>query len=133
MVSFIYLMFQFQSHTQFGGIETFCPPPPRKYFDLGVLKHFELKNQRRKIVKIHKDFEQYQVFMYNFLCQNVLIFYLSTSLPPSLPRYLLVCLSISLSLSVSVCLSVYLSIYLSISLSASLSIYIYYIYIYIYI
>ena len=131
MVSFIYLMFQFQSHTQFGGIETFCPPPPRKYFDLGVLKHFELKNQRRKIVKIHKDFEQYQVFMYNFLCQNVLIFYLSTSLPPSLPRYLLVCLSLYLYLSL--CLSVCLSVYLSLSLSLCLSIYLYILYIYIYI
>ena len=32
------------------------------------------KNQTRKIVKIHKSFELYQVFMYNFLCQTVLIF-----------------------------------------------------------
>ena len=29
------------------------------------------KNQTKKIYKIHKDFELYQVFMYNFLCQNV--------------------------------------------------------------
>ena len=51
---------------QLGGIETFSPLAT--YFDLGVLKHFELKNQTRKIVTIHKDFEPYQVFMYNFLC-----------------------------------------------------------------
>ena len=41
---------------------------------MGVLGQFELKNQTSKIVKINKDFERYQVFMYNFLCQNVLIF-----------------------------------------------------------
>ena len=57
------------SSIQFEGIETFIPP--ETYFDLGVLKHFvpldvfwsgllkhfELKNQIRKIVTIHKDFE----------------------------------------------------------------------------
>ena len=33
-----------------------------------------LKNQKRKIAKIHKDFELYQVFMYNVICQTVPIF-----------------------------------------------------------
>ena len=48
--------------------------------NLGVLKHFALwdilnsKSQTRKIVKMHKDFELSQVFIYNFPCQNVLIF-----------------------------------------------------------
>ena len=32
------------------------------------------KNCTRKIDKIHKDFEQYQVFMHNFLYQNIWIF-----------------------------------------------------------
>ena len=32
------------------------------------------KNQTRKIVKIHEDFELYKVFLYNVLCQTVLIF-----------------------------------------------------------
>ena len=32
------------------------------------------KNQTRKFVKIHEDFEIYQIFMYNFLCRTVLIF-----------------------------------------------------------
>ena len=41
---------------------------------LGVLGHFGSKNKKRKIVTIHKNFELQQAFMYNFLCQNVLIF-----------------------------------------------------------
>ena len=32
------------------------PPPPGTHFDLGVLGHFVLKNRKRKIDKIHKDF-----------------------------------------------------------------------------
>ena len=42
--------------------------------NLGVLKHFKFKNQTKKIVTCHTDFELYQVFMYSFLCQTVLIF-----------------------------------------------------------
>lgn len=37
---------------------------------LGASGHFGLENQTRKVVIIHKDFELYQVFMY----QAVLIF-----------------------------------------------------------
>ena len=33
-----------------------------------------LKNHKRKIGNNHKDFELYQLFMHNFLYQNVLIF-----------------------------------------------------------
>ena len=39
----------------------------------GGMEHFWPKNHRRKIEKIHKDFELYQVFIYNFLSQNILI------------------------------------------------------------
>ena len=39
-----------------------------------VLKYFERKNLTNEIVTINKDFELYQVFMYDFLCQTVLIF-----------------------------------------------------------
>ena len=35
------------------------------HFGLGVLANFGSKNQTRKIDKIHKNFELYQVFMYN--------------------------------------------------------------------
>ena len=52
---------------QFGGIESF---PPWDYFDLRGLKHFELEN----FDTVNKYFELYQVFMYDFLCQNVPIF-----------------------------------------------------------
>ena len=31
-----------------------------------VLAHFDSKNQPRKIVKSHKDFELYQIFMSDF-------------------------------------------------------------------
>ena len=55
----------------FGVLKHFLPGI---YFDLDILKHFELKNQTRKIVTIKKKFELYQAFMYNFLCQTVLIF-----------------------------------------------------------
>ena len=40
----------------------------------GHWKILSSKNQTRKIVLIHKKIELYQVFMYNFLCQTVLIF-----------------------------------------------------------
>ena len=33
---------------QLGGIETLGNPPPGAYFDLGVLKHFELKKSDKK-------------------------------------------------------------------------------------
>ena len=34
------------------------------------------KNDTRKVKKIHKGFKLYQVFMHNFLCQNIWIFYI---------------------------------------------------------
>ena len=40
----------------------------------GHWKILSSKNQIRKIVIIHKKIELYQVFMYNFVCQTVLIF-----------------------------------------------------------
>ena len=42
----------------------------RHILGLGTSGHFGLENQTRKVVIIHKDFELYQVFMY----QTVLIF-----------------------------------------------------------
>ena len=45
---------------------------PWGIFGLGVLGKFNSKNQTRKIVKIDKNFELYQVFMSNCLCQTVL-------------------------------------------------------------
>ena len=45
-----------------------------KPFDLEVQHNLGLKNHARKISDIHKNFELYQVFMYNFLCQTVLTF-----------------------------------------------------------
>ena len=53
-----------------GGIRTFLPPSPGIFLDLGVLEHFRLKNQTRKIGKVHEDFELHQVFLW----QTVLIF-----------------------------------------------------------
>ena len=44
--------------------------PPGTYFDLGVLKHFKIKNQTRKIATIYKNFDLYQVLMY-VLCHTV--------------------------------------------------------------
>ena len=61
-----------KSSIQLEGIRKSCPPGT--FLDLGVLGHFGTEIKTRKIVKIHKDFELYQVFMYNFLCQNVLVF-----------------------------------------------------------
>ena len=43
-------------------------------YNIGALRNFGSKNQTRKNDKIHKEFELYQLFMYNFLCQTVLIF-----------------------------------------------------------
>ena len=43
------------------------------FLGLGVLAHFSTKIKQEKLLKTHKDFELYQVFMYNFLCQHVLI------------------------------------------------------------
>ena len=45
----------FLSSIQLGGIGKFCPFGI--FFNMGVLIHFELKNQTRKIITIHKDFE----------------------------------------------------------------------------
>ena len=41
---------------------------------LGYQKILSFKNHTRKIDKIHKDFELYQVFKHNFLYKNVWIF-----------------------------------------------------------
>ena len=41
---------------------------------IDVVYNLEVKNQTGKIVKIHKDFELYEVLMYNFPSQTVLIF-----------------------------------------------------------
>ena len=43
-------------------------------YNIGALRNFGSKNQTRKNDKIHKEFELYQLFMYNFLFQTVLIF-----------------------------------------------------------
>ena len=40
-------------------------------YDWWVLGHFKPKNHTRKIDKIHKDFELYQVFIHNLRSQNV--------------------------------------------------------------
>ena len=50
------------SSIQFEGISTFCP---LWYFWVGLLAHFRLQKSSKKNDKIHKDFELYQVFMYN--------------------------------------------------------------------
>ena len=62
----------FISSLQIGGIKTFCPTGHIllwRYSDI-----LDSKNQTKKIAKTHKDFELYQIFMYNFQCQTVLIF-----------------------------------------------------------
>ena len=41
---------------------------------VGVLEILSQKNHTKKISSIHKDFELYQLFMHNFLHQNVLMF-----------------------------------------------------------
>ena len=51
-----------------SGIRTFCLL--KNILSLGALGHFRLKNQTRKMDKIHKNLELYQVFM----CQTVRIF-----------------------------------------------------------
>ena len=38
-----------------------------------LLGYLGPKNRSKKISKIHKDFELYQLYMHNFLCQNVSI------------------------------------------------------------
>ena len=44
-------------------------------FGIGSIGTFcHTKSRQEKLLKIHKDFELYQVFIYNFLCQNILIF-----------------------------------------------------------
>ena len=48
------------------------------------------KNHIRKINNILKRFELYQVFMYNFLCQNVSIFPLNILLPSKKNKHILV-------------------------------------------
>lgn len=42
--------------------------------NIGVLQHLGPKKQTRKTHKIRIGFELYQIFMYTFLCQTVLIF-----------------------------------------------------------
>ena len=43
-------------------------------YDLGLSGHTSHKSHTRKNGTIHKNFELYQVFKHNFLCQNVRIF-----------------------------------------------------------
>ena len=43
-------------------------------YNLRVPGHFWPKISNDKIITSQKDFELYQVFMYNFLCQTLLIF-----------------------------------------------------------
>ena len=45
-------------------------------YDLGYSIILDPKNHTRKVHNTHKDFELFQVFMRNFLCQNVRIFLL---------------------------------------------------------
>ena len=47
---------------------------PGIFLGSGVLEHFRFKNQTRKIDRSSKDFELYQIVMYNFLWQTVLMF-----------------------------------------------------------
>ena len=47
---------------------------PRVYLSFGVLEHSGLKTWTRTTFKIHNKFELYQVFVYNFMCQNVVHF-----------------------------------------------------------
>ena len=53
------------------------PPSPGIFLGLEVLGHFRLKNQTRKIGKVHEGFELHHVFLW----QTVLIFaiYISCS------------------------------------------------------
>ena len=48
--------------------------------DFGVSAQFRSKKLPQKIDSIHKDFKLYQVFMHNFLCENVSILPLYKSL-----------------------------------------------------
>ena len=50
------------SFMQITGIRTFCLLG--HILGLGVLRYSGLKNQTRKINKIHRNFELFQVFMY---------------------------------------------------------------------
>ena len=45
-------------------------------YDLGYPIILDPKNDTRKVHNTHKDFELFQVFMRNVLCQNVRIFLL---------------------------------------------------------
>ena len=45
-------------------------------YDLGYSIILDPKNHTRTVHNTHKDFELFQVFMRNFLCQNVRIFLL---------------------------------------------------------
>ena len=60
------------SSIQIGGIRTFFPLEHTL-----VWRNWDIigsKNQTTKIDKIHKDFELYQAFTYNFLSQTVPVF-----------------------------------------------------------
>ena len=46
------------------------------FFELLVFGYSGPKNRTIKISNIHKDFELFQLFMHNFLCQNISIFIL---------------------------------------------------------
>ena len=48
--------------------------PSGIFLGFWVLGQFGSKSQKRKIVKINKNSELYEVFWNNFMCQNVLIF-----------------------------------------------------------
>ena len=73
MIQFIYLVVVYKL-----GVLAH-PPPPGLILDLRVLAHFGSKKSYKKMDKTDKDFQLYQVFVYNFLSQNMLIF----------PRYIL--------------------------------------------
>ena len=54
-----------------------------QYVSWGYQHSLDLKNHTRKISNIHKNFELYQVFMHNFLCETIqyshYIYYLHTT------------------------------------------------------
>ena len=60
-----------KSCTNLAVLEHF---PPCGIFELGSIRTFLAQKEDKKIVKICKDLEPWQVFIYDFLCENVLIF-----------------------------------------------------------
>ena len=59
---------------KWGALKHFAPWDIFSFDIWRYWKNLGSKNQTDKISKIHKDFKLYQVFMYNFLWQTVLIF-----------------------------------------------------------